>query len=384
MDLEEGAIGIFGIDVVDHLRCGGEPLGNHLSLPLPLSLGDRHRHAEVGIEEDVAGGFADRFRTCLSELHRGPDRGVEVLDGGFVVRRAAFDIDPPEHPFDLGRSHPFETGHDLDGEHALSGLVMASQRHQHAGILETGPDILGVEFLGDRSQRQGLLPLPLFAEEGQKHAAGAEVLGVEFDGKLQVDDRQVGVGFDLPFGAEHEGLGVERLDHHRQSRARAGFQAEDQTTLRVNLADRHARFVEDRDRIEIADLEERRQFIHRQRIGELDSDRVDDVAVERCLGPLQRPFLEGPGVALGAILADECLTEPELRLHLCPQLIAGRLPGADPVECHRVDGERRFAAGIGKRRALEHSLRPGGGYRGQGGQGRLRSSLGGKGGGRLG
>jgi hypothetical protein len=117
---------------------------------------------------------------------------------------------------------------------------VASQRHQHAGILEACPDILGVEFFGDRSQRQGLLPLPLFAEEGQEHPAGAEVLRVEFDGKLQVDDRQVGVGFDLPLGAEHEGLGVERLDHHRQGRARAGFQAEDQATLRVNFANRHA------------------------------------------------------------------------------------------------------------------------------------------------
>ena len=160
-----------------------------------------------------------------------------MLDGRLVVGRGALDVDPPEHPLDLGRSHPFEVGHCLDGEHALSGLVIPPDRHQHAGVLEVRPDILGIDLLGDRTQRQCLLPLPLFAEEGQEHPPGAEMLRIEFDGELQIDDGEVGVGLDLPLGAEHEGLGVERFDHHRQRRAGTRLEAEDQAAFWVDLAD---------------------------------------------------------------------------------------------------------------------------------------------------
>ena len=275
-----------------------------------------------------------------------------MLDGRFVVGRGALDVDSPEHPLDLGRSHPFEVGHGLDDEHALSGLVIPPDRHQHAGVLEVRPDILGIELLGDRTQRQCLLPLPLFAEEGQEHPPGAEMLRIEFDGELQIDHGEVGVGLDLPLGTEHEGLGVERFDHHRQRRACTRLEAENKAAFRVDLADRHARFVENRDRVQIADLEESCQFVDRQRIGELDANRVDDVAVERCLGPFQRPLLEGPRVALGAVFAGEGLTEPELGLHPRPQFVPGRLAWADAVERDRVDGERWLGARVGLRRTI--------------------------------
>ena len=305
MQFEDVPFDVGALELGDDRLAARDPLGDHPALLLPGAAGDGQGGAQVGVEQHLAGGRLHRG-SSLDEQRRGTaNRFGEVLHRRLVVGRGAGQGNAAQEPLGLGHHQRRRVLAGLHGHEDGPGLRGAVERQQGRRVLELGPGVGGIEPRGGFRERDCLRPLALLGGHAEQEAMRPHVPGVDLNGVLEVGDGVGGAGFDLALGAEHERLGVERLDHDRRGRLRAGLHAQDHAALRIHLADGNPLIIEDRHGADVGDLELSGELGHRHRFGELHEDRGHGVAVERDLDPVEG--LDLPREAGRAIAAAEGL-----------------------------------------------------------------------------